>query len=95
MYLSAPLEERLPRDPFQGRAVTTPTEEEEDENAIPAPPSYDDALRFPALTRLKRSLTDRDVCRCACVESVLVTERVQVHASNRPRSVGINMETSL
>lgn len=58
LYYPSSLVEVCPEDPFHGRAVTTPTDE--------SPPSYEEALRFPALTRLRRSLTDRgEICRRA------------------------------
>ncbi|KAJ8872268.1 hypothetical protein PR048_025870 [Dryococelus australis] len=55
VYLASPLAEHCPQDPLQGRSVTTPTEN---------PPAYEDALRLPALSRLRRSLTDRgEICQ--------------------------------
>lgn len=58
LFYPSPLAEACPVDPFRGREATTPTEE--------PPPSYEEALRFPVLTRLRRSLTDRgEICRRA------------------------------
>ncbi|XP_041981454.1 transmembrane protein 151B-like [Aricia agestis] len=50
-YLSRELSPTCSRDPFGGRATTTPTDE---------PPSYEEALKLPALRKLTRSITGTD-----------------------------------
>ncbi|XP_075233633.1 transmembrane protein 151B-like [Lycorma delicatula] len=91
LYYPSSLAETCPEDPFHGREQTTPTTED--------PPTYEEALRFPALTRLRRSLTDRgEICRRA-----FFSQRRSYHLnentaspspSTRPRTL-ITMETSL
>nr|CAD7461056.1 unnamed protein product [Timema tahoe] len=90
VFLPSPLVEHCPDDPFQGRSVTTPTED---------PPPYEDALRLPALGRLRRSLTDRgDICRrgSTCIfSSAVVSEVDRIRVQPRSGRALITMETSL
>lgn len=97
LYYPSPLAEACPTDPFRGRGTTTPTEE--------PPPSYEEALRFPVLNKLKRSLTDRgEICRrtlfpqrhsCYGEPSpVSVHNEIRVTPPSRGRTL-ITMETSL
>lgn len=81
LYYPSPLAETCPSDPFQGRPAAV------------EPPSYEEALAFPALTRLRRSLTDRgDICnRFGRRRS---SEAHIIRAPHRPRTL-ITMETSL
>ncbi|XP_039293984.1 transmembrane protein 151A [Nilaparvata lugens] len=101
LYYASPLVEIYPSDPFRGRPSTTAEE----------PPPYDEALRFPALTRLRRSLTDRAFhaprrrssapTNCAalvCHPTVIAPHQVPTAttAPTPPRPrTLINMETSL
>lgn len=95
LYYSSPLAEGCPSDPFRGREATTPTEE--------PPPSYEEALRFPVLTRLRRSLTDRgEICRRSLFsqrrscygEPSPVSVHNEIRVAPRGRTL-ITMETSL
>lgn len=96
LYYPSPLVEACPEDPYRGREATTPTYED--------PPPYEEALRFPALTRLRRSLTDRgEICRrsfftqrrlCFAETSIPSEIRIAQPPSSRGRTV-ITMETSL
>ncbi|XP_063385241.1 transmembrane protein 151B-like isoform X2 [Cydia fagiglandana] len=52
LYFSRELSPTCSRDPFGGRAQTTPTDE---------PPSYEEALKLPALRKLTRSITGTDL----------------------------------
>ncbi|XP_038212661.1 transmembrane protein 151B-like [Zerene cesonia] len=51
IYFSRDLSPISSRDPFGGRAQTTPTDE---------PPTYEEALKLPALRKLTRSITGTD-----------------------------------
>ncbi|XP_068085686.1 transmembrane protein 151B-like [Anabrus simplex] len=101
LYYPSPLVERCPEDPFQGRTITTPTED---------PPPYEDALNLPVLSRLRRSLTERgDICRRreqrrSCGQVVVAESaqlRLQSAAAAATSGTGgrgralITMETSL
>ncbi|XP_059062407.1 transmembrane protein 151B-like [Achroia grisella] len=68
LYYSRELSPTCSRDPFGGRAQTTPTDE---------PPSYEEALRLPALRRLTRSITGTDLAgsRRAFLRDVLANRR--------------------
>lgn len=68
LFYSTDLEATCSRDPFQGREVTTPTDE---------PPSYEEALKLPALRRLTRSITGTDIAnpRRAFIRDVLANRR--------------------
>ncbi|XP_054264612.1 transmembrane protein 151B-like isoform X1 [Macrosteles quadrilineatus] len=95
LYYSSPLAEGCPSDPFRGREATTPTEE--------PPPTYEEAMRFPVLTRLRRSLTDRgEICRRSLFsqrrscygEPSPVPVHNEIRLPSRGRTL-ITMETSL
>jgi hypothetical protein len=88
LYYPSPLVETCPVDPFNGRELTTPTEEE--------PPPYEEALRLPVLTRLRRSLTDRgDICRRSIFGPRRSCQADLIRPpSSRARTL-ITMETSL
>lgn len=68
LFYSRELEATCSRDPFQGREVTTPTDE---------PPSYEEALKLPALRRLTRSITGTDLAnpRRAFLRDVFTNRR--------------------
>lgn len=68
LYFSSELSPTCSRDPFGGRAQTTPTDE---------PPSYEEALRLPALRRLTRSITGTELAgpRQAFLRDVLANRR--------------------
>ncbi|KAL0828928.1 hypothetical protein ABMA28_003827 [Loxostege sticticalis] len=68
LYFSRELSPTCSRDPFGGRALTTPTDE---------PPSYEEALRLPALRKLTRSITGTDLAgpRRAFLRDVLANRR--------------------
>lgn len=68
LYFSRDLSPTCSRDPFHGRAQTTPTDE---------PPSYEEALKLPALRKLTRSLTGADLSgsRGAFIRDVLTNRR--------------------
>ncbi|XP_060804299.1 transmembrane protein 151B [Amyelois transitella] len=68
LYYSSELSPTCSRDPFGGRAQTTPTDE---------PPSYEEALRLPALRKLTRSITGTDLAgpRRAFLRDVLANRR--------------------
>ncbi|XP_053608333.1 transmembrane protein 151B-like isoform X2 [Plodia interpunctella] len=68
LYYSSELSPTCSRDPFGGRAQTTPTDE---------PPSYEEALRLPALRKLTRSITGTDIAgpRRAFLRDVLANRR--------------------
>ncbi|KAM3961972.1 transmembrane protein 151B [Aphomia sociella] len=68
LYYSRELSPTCSRDPFGGRAQTTPTDE---------PPSYEEALRLPALRKLTRSITGTDLAgsRRAFLRDVLSNRR--------------------
>ncbi|CAG9788103.1 unnamed protein product [Diatraea saccharalis] len=68
LYFSSELSPTCSRDPFGGRAQTTPTDE---------PPSYEEALRLPALRRLTRSITGTELAgpRRAFLRDVLANRR--------------------
>lgn len=68
LYYSRELSPTCSRDPFGGRAQTTPTDE---------PPTYEEALKLPALRRLTRSLTGADLSgsRRAFLRDVLANRR--------------------
>ncbi|GBP37128.1 Transmembrane protein 151B [Eumeta japonica] len=68
LYFSRELSPTCSRDPFGGRAQTTPTEE---------PPCYEEALKLPALRKLTRSLTGADIAgtRRAFLNDVLTNRR--------------------
>ncbi|XP_026752759.2 transmembrane protein 151B-like isoform X2 [Galleria mellonella] len=68
LYYSRELSPTCSRDPFGGRAQTTPTDE---------PPSYEEALRLPALRKLTRSITGTDIAgsRRAFLRDVLANRR--------------------
>lgn len=68
LYYSRELSPTCSRDPFGGRAQTTPTDE---------PPSYEEALKLPALRRLTRSITGTDLAgpRRAFLRDVLANRR--------------------
>lgn len=68
LYFSRELSPTCSRDPFGGRAQTTPTDE---------PPSYEEALRLPALRKLTRSITGTDLAgpRRAFLRDVLANRR--------------------
>lgn len=81
LFYPSPLVRRSPGDPFQGRSVTTPTED---------PPDYEEALRLPVLSRLRRSLTDRgDLCRSGASGIVVRADNTRVGRGL------VSMETSL
>ncbi|XP_063239022.1 transmembrane protein 151B-like [Bacillus rossius redtenbacheri] len=93
VFLPGPLADSSPRDPLRGRGATTPADD---------PPAYEDALRLPALTRLRRSLTARgDICRresADTTEVVVVSDpervRLQPRSGRLCRQL-VTMETSL
>ncbi|CAH2090238.1 unnamed protein product [Euphydryas editha] len=68
LYFSRELSPTCSRDPFGGRAQTTPTDE---------PPSYEEALKLPALKKLTRSITGTDLAgpRRAFLKDVLSNRR--------------------
>ncbi|KAL4711098.1 hypothetical protein ACJJTC_009469 [Scirpophaga incertulas] len=68
LYYSRDLSPTCSRDPFGGRAQTTPTDE---------PPSYEEALRLPALRKLTRSITGTELAgpRRAFLRDVLANRR--------------------
>lgn len=68
LYFSRELSPTCSRDPFGGRAQTTPTDE---------PPSYEEALKLPALRKLTRSITGTDLAgpRRAFLRDVLSNRR--------------------
>lgn len=68
LYFSRELSPTCSRDPFGGRAQTTPTDE---------PPSYEEALKLPALRKLTRSITGTDLAgpRRAFLKDVLSNRR--------------------
>lgn len=68
IYFSRELSPTCSRDPFGGRALTTPTDE---------PPSYEEALKLPALRKLTRSITGTDLAgpRRAFLRDVLANRR--------------------
>lgn len=69
LYFSRELSPTCSRDPFGGRALTTPTDE---------PPSYEEALKLPALRKLTRSITGTDLVggpRRAFLRDVLANRR--------------------
>ncbi|XP_026494614.2 transmembrane protein 151B-like isoform X2 [Vanessa tameamea] len=68
LYFSRELSPTCSRDPFGGRAQTTPTDE---------PPSYEEALKLPALKKLTRSITGTDLAgpRRAFLKDVLANRR--------------------
>ncbi|XP_039757135.1 transmembrane protein 151B-like [Pararge aegeria] len=68
IYFSRELSPTCSRDPFGGRAQTTPTDE---------PPSYEEALKLPALKKLTRSITGTDLAgpRRAFLKDVLSNRR--------------------
>lgn len=68
LYFSSELSPTCSRDPFRGRAQTTPTDE---------PPSYEEALKLPALRRLTRSITGTELAgpRRAFLRDVLANRR--------------------
>lgn len=68
LFYSRELEATCSRDPFQGREVTTPTDE---------PPSYEEALKLPALRKLTRSITGTDLAnpRRAFLRDVVTNRR--------------------
>lgn len=68
LFYSSELEATCSRDPFGGRSVTTPTDE---------PPSYEEALKLPALRRLTRSITGTELAnpRRAFLRDVLSNRR--------------------
>ncbi|KAJ2951751.1 hypothetical protein O0L34_g13918 [Tuta absoluta] len=68
LYYSRELSPTCSRDPFGGRALTTPTDE---------PPSYEEALKLPALRRLTRSITGTDLAgpRRAFLRDVIANRR--------------------
>lgn len=68
LFYSSELEATCSRDPFGGRDVTTPTDE---------PPSYEEALKLPALRKLTRSITGTELAnpRRAFLRDVLSNRR--------------------
>ncbi|XP_013136222.1 PREDICTED: transmembrane protein 151B-like [Papilio polytes] len=68
LYYSRELSPTCSRDPFGGRAQTTPTEE---------PPPYEEALKLPALRRITRSITGTDLAgpRRAFLRDVIANRR--------------------
>ncbi|CAH0625363.1 unnamed protein product [Chrysodeixis includens] len=68
LYFSRDLSPTCSRDPFGGRAQTTPTDE---------PPSYEEALKMPALRKLTRSITGTNLAgsRRAFLRDVLTNRR--------------------
>ncbi|XP_035437849.2 transmembrane protein 151B isoform X3 [Spodoptera frugiperda] len=68
LYFSRELSPTCSRDPFGGRAQTTPTDE---------PPSYEEALKMPALRKLTRSITGTNLAgsRRAFLRDVLTNRR--------------------
>ncbi|VVD05030.1 unnamed protein product [Leptidea sinapis] len=68
LYFSRELTPIPSSDPFGGRAQTTPTDE---------PPSYEEALKLPALKKLTRSITGTDLAgpRRAFLKDVLSNRR--------------------
>lgn len=82
VYFSKDLSPTCSRDPFGGRAQTTPTDE---------PPTYEEALKLPALRKLTRSMTGADLAgprraflrdvisnRRSCIEGVGVLSEAKV-----------------
>ncbi|CAB3221256.1 unnamed protein product [Arctia plantaginis] len=68
LYFSRELSPTCSRDPFGGRAQTTPTDE---------PPSYEEALKMPALRKLTRSITGTNLAgsRRAFLRDILTNRR--------------------
>ncbi|XP_068631130.1 transmembrane protein 151B-like [Battus philenor] len=68
LYFSRELSPTCSRDPFGGRAQTTPTDE---------PPPYEEALKLPALRRITRSITGTDLAgpRRAFLRDVIANRR--------------------
>lgn len=68
LFYSKELSPTCSRDPFGGRAQTTPTDE---------PPTYEEALKLPALRKLTRSITGTDFSgpRRAFLRDVLANRR--------------------
>lgn len=68
LYYSRELSPTCSRDPFGGRAQTTPTDE---------PPPYEEALKLPALRRITRSITGTDLAgpRRAFLRDVIANRR--------------------
>lgn len=68
LYYSTELSPTCSRDPFGGRSQTTPTDE---------PPSYEEALKLPALRKLTRSITGTDLAgsRRAFLRDVVANRR--------------------
>lgn len=68
LYFSRELSPTCSRDPFGGRAQTTPTDE---------PPTYEEALKMPALRKLTRSITGTNLAgsRRAFLRDVLTNRR--------------------
>lgn len=68
LYFSRELSPTCSRDPFGGRAQTTPTDE---------PPTYEEALKMPALRKLTRSITGSSLAgsRRAFLRDILTNRR--------------------
>lgn len=68
LYFPRELSPTCSRDPFGGRAQTTPTDE---------PPTYEEALKLPALRKLTRSITGTDLAgpRRAFIKDVISNRR--------------------
>ncbi|CAK1582908.1 unnamed protein product [Parnassius mnemosyne] len=68
LYFSRELSPTCSRDPFGGRAQTTPTDE---------PPPYEEALKLPVLRRLTRSITGTELAgpRRAFLRDVIANRR--------------------
>ncbi|XP_024081946.1 transmembrane protein 151B-like isoform X2 [Cimex lectularius] len=77
LFYPSPLAETSPADPLRGIE----------------PPSYEEAITFPALTRMRRSLTDRgEICSRFTPRPSSEAQVIRTH--QRPRTL-ITMETSL
>ncbi|XP_018897105.2 transmembrane protein 151B [Bemisia tabaci] len=88
LYYAAPLTETFPNDPFGGCRVTSPVEE--------PPPPYEEALRFPTISTLTRSLTERgEICRRALWPVQRRSDSTEIRLPDNPPRAYINMETSL